>query len=85
MKPKGDIEIGYRAYEEAIRIFGAPYKAYQTKAFSKNTLYAWRDGITPGGLQLAKLHYAGADVIYILTGKRSGSIKDGAECAPKKM
>jgi hypothetical protein len=31
----------------------------------------WKEGGCPGAFYLAKLHYAGADVLYILTGNKS--------------
>ena len=68
---KADISIGMRAYEEAMRISDGPEMLLRKNGIAKNTLYMWRDGSAPGGLHLAKLHYAGADVLYILTGKRS--------------
>lgn len=85
MKPITDIEIGQRAAAEALRLYKMPAEAARRLRIGKTTFYSWKDGTAPGALHLAKLHYAGADVIYILTGKRSGSRKDGAEWAPKKM
>jgi hypothetical protein len=70
-KTKGDIEIGRRAYEEVVRLFDVPSTAKQRIGITRNVLYGWRDGIVPGALWLAKLHYAGADVIYILTGRKT--------------
>lgn len=71
-KEKGDIKIGQRAFEEIQRLFPTVIIASSRSGCSKQAIYAWRDGNTPDGLNLARLHYAGADVIYILTGKRTG-------------
>jgi hypothetical protein len=68
---KGDLEIGRRAFQEAMRLFQTPKKARERIGVRKSTLFAWGEGVIPGGLYLAKLHYAGADVLYILTGKKS--------------
>ena len=75
---KGDIEIGKRAAEEARRIFPSVADASKRMGIGRKAVYSWeRDGIVPGGFYLAKLYYAGADVIYILTGRRTadGMIK----------
>ena len=71
MKYKGDLEIGYRAAEEARRIFKRAKVMEEQLGIGRQAVSEWGYGITPGGYFLAKLHYAGADVIYILTGKRS--------------
>lgn len=71
-KEKGDIRIGQRAFEEIHRLFPSIGTAVTRSRCSKQAIYAWRDGSIPDGINLARLHYAGADVIYILTGKRTG-------------
>lgn len=71
-KEKGDIQIGQRAFEELLRLFPSIGTAVTRSGCSKNAIYTWKAGSTPDGLNLARLHYAGADVIYILTGKRTG-------------
>ena len=70
-KIKGDVQIGYRAFEEIKRLYPSIKTAIIRTRCSKTSIYAWRDGQVPDGFNLAKLHYGGADVIYILTGKRS--------------
>lgn len=75
MRIKGDIEIGYRAFEETMRVFCSPKNAMMALSCSKNMLYGWKEGSTPNSFILARLHYAGADVIYILTGKQKGAEK----------
>lgn len=71
-KPKGDIEIGHRMIEELVRIYGTKANAIRQFHVNRNAIDRWRDGATPGGYVLAKLHYRGGDVIYVLTGKREG-------------
>lgn len=72
---KLDIEVGFRAYEEFRRVAGrrGMVKLAQRLGFGRKTAIAWKHGICPSVLYLAKLHYAGADVIYILTGRRNGN------------
>ena len=72
---KGDIEIGYRMVEELERVFGSKANAVRQMPCRWNALDSWKDGTTPSGHMLAKLHYHGGDVIYVLTGKRGR--KDG--------
>ena len=69
-KPKGDLEIGYRMYQECYRIFGTGKKAAEQMQITKNSVYEWKLGRTPCGLALARLHSFGGDVLYVLTGKR---------------
>ena len=69
-KHKGDIEIGRRAFEEVYRVFQNFEKAASAMGCERKLFYAWNDGKTPGGHNLAKMHYYGCDVLYVLTGKR---------------
>lgn len=62
---RSDIEIGHRTAEEYSRISGNGFRV------PRNTVAWWRDGFAPSAFWLARLCYAGADVIYILTGRRS--------------
>lgn len=65
------IEIGKRAYEEVCNIFE---KISDAKIFlgmkSNQLIYDWMNGVAPSAKYLQRLHYCGADVIYILTGVR---------------
>jgi hypothetical protein len=66
-----DISIGYRAYEEVIRVFGKNVDARASLGMkSRQLLYDWMEGVSPSAKYLQRLHYVGADVIYILTGVR---------------
>lgn len=71
MKHKGDIQIGIRATEEMLRLY--PTQAAAAKAIrrERKILNAWKLGHTPDGATLAAMYWCGADVIYILTGKRT--------------
>lgn len=73
-KRKSKIEIGQRAYSETQRLF--PNKSMDYVALrigcNKKSIAGWRDGFAPSGMFLARLLYLGADVIWILTGERSG-------------
>lgn len=75
MSKKAPIEIGQRAYEEFCRIFepeknGNKKHALQTIGCDRKTPYEWRDGSAPDAIYLSRLCELGADVVYILTGRR---------------
>jgi hypothetical protein len=69
-KHKGDITIGHRMVEEVYRVFDSHSDAIKRLCCGKNAISHWKDGGTPGGFVLARLHHFGGDVIYVLTGKR---------------
>ena len=71
---KGDVDIGYRAYSEVLRIFPRQKDALNGLGIRSENLYAWSRGVCPSAKYLARLHKAGADVIWILVGKRSRSL-----------
>lgn len=72
MKTKPPIEIGQRAYAEVIRLFAREKDARLSLGIkSRRLMYDWNRGIAPSAKYLQRLHYLGADVIYILTGMRS--------------
>lgn len=72
MMVRAQIEIGKRAFEEVLRIFPSLVSAKNRLGISSNLLlYSWADGGAPSAKYLQRLHYCGADVIYILTGKRN--------------
>lgn len=66
----GNTEIGARAAEEVRRVFKSYASAAKALGGTKKLVFDWEKGHTPGGLMLARLHYHGCDVLYILTGKR---------------
>ena len=65
--------IGKRLREERERL-GLSQPAFAAVAgTTKQTLFSWETGKTaPDGFQLAALAASGADVLYILTGVRTG-------------
>jgi hypothetical protein len=66
-----EITIGYRAYEEVTRLFSKHVDARLALGMkSQQLLYDWMEGVSPSAKYLQRLHYCGADVIYILTGMR---------------
>ena len=72
-KSTPQIEIGQRAFEEIFRMFETLEEAKNMLGISsKQLVYDWMNGAAPSAKYLQRLHYVGADVIYILTGKRSG-------------
>ena len=72
-KHKGDIEIGWRASEEAIRVFGGCRAAGRALGCGHGIITEWANGRTPSGAILARMHHCGCDVMYVLTGKRHKS------------
>ena len=74
-KRKSKIEIGHRTYSEIQRLFPNKKKRDIARLIGceRKSIEAWRDGCSPSGIFLARLHYLGADVIWILTGERSGA------------
>ena len=71
MKRKASIEIGRRALEECYRLFPGETDADISRRICGNRklLYGWLTGSAPESMYLQRLHYLGADVIYILTGE----------------
>lgn len=79
-KRKADIEVGKRAFEELDRIFnlgkyGGIIKAAKSIGCNKTSIYGWENGATPETIYLIRLHYLGADVIYIMTGVKNNNGK----------
>lgn len=68
---RAQIEIGKRAFEETFRLFDRMKDAVKAIGVGNNTtIYGWMQGDAPSAKYLQRLHYLGADVIYILTGVR---------------
>ena len=68
---RAQIEIGKRAFEEVSRITPKLKDAKILLGMRSNQLlYDWMEGCAPSAKYLQRLHYCGADVIYILTGVR---------------
>lgn len=68
---KADVGIGYRAAEEAYRIAHTAQYAAVLIGCSHKLVYAWSEGNAPTAIYLQRLCDMGADVLYILTGKRT--------------
>ena len=71
---KGDIEIGKRAAEEVDRVFKSYAEAAKAICCERKAIFSWVHGTTPSGIMLARMHYCGCDVMYILTGNRNNSL-----------
>lgn len=75
-KRKPQIEIGKRAFEEVYRIWNTQSEAKKALGVrGRGLIYDWSQGMAPSAMYLQRLHYCGADVIYILTGMRQGDKK----------
>ena len=71
-KPKANIEIGRRAYLETLRLFHSNKSCILALGCGKHTVYEWGNGgSSPGAHFLARLYYCGADIPYILTGRKT--------------
>ena len=71
-KRKADVRIGYRAAEEALRLSG--YSAPCAAALiggERKLVYNWAEGNAPTAIYLQRLCEMGADISYILTGRRA--------------
>ena len=64
-------EIGKRAFDEVQRLFPKMKDAEIVIGCSDNTIYGWSYGYAPSSMYLARLYDVGADVIWILTGRRT--------------
>jgi hypothetical protein len=69
---KQDIRIGQRTYEELCRLFPDKSTTQVAKILGcrRQAVYWWRDGITPSAIFLQRLAFLGADIDWILTGRR---------------
>ena len=64
-------EIGKRAAQEVRTIWETFAEATRAIGCGENTMYEWYYGrAAPSAVYLARLYEHGADVIWILTGKR---------------
>ena len=73
---KARLEIGHRAFEDLERLYDV--KKYGNKLLvskiigcDKKAIGGWEAGVAPDAIHLQRLHEIGADVIYILTGRRA--------------
>lgn len=71
---RADPGIASRAIEEVYRLFPTMGVAAKRLGINKRMMSNWQcDGNCPSGYSLQQLHYAGADVIYILSGTRNNN------------
>ena len=77
-KRKADIEIGKRAAQELLQKFpGLQEQVICSRiGMDRKNLWEWKQGVTPDGLALQKMAFAGCDVKYILTGSRDANVKE---------
>lgn len=68
---KPDIAIGYRAVSEVKRLFPKRKHAVIAIGCGNDALKEWGCGVAPSAVQLARLCELGADVVWILTGRRT--------------
>lgn len=68
---KADINIGYRATSEVMRLSKSTKHACQILGCKRELLKSWRNGVAPSAIYLVRLHEIGADVLWILTGKEN--------------
>ena len=68
-----NIGIGIRAAQETRRLFVKKKHALIALGCGKHTINEWSHGVSPSAANLQRLHELGADVIWILTGKREGA------------
>lgn len=66
-----DPSIGKRAYQEVLRLFPTMNDAFEALECSNYPLYNWAKGAAQSAVYLAKLLEFGADIHWILTGKRT--------------
>ena len=66
-----DTSIGKRAYTEVLRLFPVMNDAFEALGCSNYPIYQWSKGAAPSAIYLARLQELGADVIWILTGKKT--------------
>ena len=67
---KADINIGYRAASEVIRLSKSTKHACEIMGCNRELLKGWRHGVAPSAIYLVRLHEIGADIIWILTGEK---------------
>lgn len=67
-----DNDITKRVAEELYKLPGKNVEIARRIGCNPNTILSWETGrMIPNAHSLAAMHYAGCDVMYILTGKRT--------------
>lgn len=77
MKRKNDIEIGKRFMAEVRRLMPdkSDREIGRLLGCSNHMLSEWETGVTPGVFFIARLDELGADVVWIVTGRRESDGK----------
>lgn len=72
MKWKAEIAIGQRTYEALHQLFPDKSDNQIAKLIGcrKQAVYNWRSGMAPSPIFLQRLAFLGADIDWILTGRR---------------
>lgn len=70
VKRTPDIGIGIRAAQEIYRLYPKKKHAMIALGCGKHTINEWEHGAAPSAGSLKRLHELGADVIWILTGRK---------------
>lgn len=65
-----DIAVGRRAAQEVDRLFPGKKQALLALGCGKHTVNEWRNGIAPSAYYLIRLAELGADVMWILRGRK---------------
>jgi hypothetical protein len=75
VKRQNDTQIGYRAYIAMLQLFPDDSVRSITKKLGCSTglFYEWRRGKVPSGMFLARMLELGADIEWILTGRRKSN------------
>ena len=70
---KAQVEIGKRTAEEIIRLFPTMKEAEKAICgkHGHSSIYSWMQGGAPSAKYLQRLYFLGADIPYILSGRRS--------------
>lgn len=77
-KRVSDAAIGKRAYQEVLRLFPGMKAAETALGCTYYPIYQWRKGAAPSAVYLARLLELGADIQWILTGKKyTGTVYRG--------
>lgn len=72
IKKKTDPHIGIRAAQELRRLFLNKKQADQAMGCGRHVIYEWQSGTAPSALNLKRLAELGADIDWILMGKKAG-------------
>ena len=75
-KHRGDPRIGHRMWAEVTRLFESHGHASYRMDIEPSCISTWKTGVMPNAYALQRLALCGGDVMWVLTGERSGSNAD---------